>query len=401
TPMRLAVSFTNLGPYHLARLRALAAALHREGGELLVYETAGTERRYPWLTPRSEEPFTWTTLFPGRSVESVPASSCAEAISEALTRDLPDVVALCGYVRPECLSALEWSKRYRRLSVLMSESQRIDRPRVWWKEAIKRRRVQRFDAALVGGASHRDYLVELGLPIHRIALGYNAVDNLRYARLSERARTDLVARQSVPVRPYFLCVARFVPEKNLTTLVHAFARYRESADPHSAWDLALCGSGPDEAEVEHLIRSLGLSDAIHRPGFLQADELAVWYAFASGFVLPSVSEPWGLVVNEAAACGLPLLVSDRAGCAQTLVPDPPGTTGLRFDPWDVEAMTASLAWLSIVSPEERSRLGRCSASVVAQWGPDRFARGMVEAISLARQVPHPSRSAAPKRVVTP
>ncbi len=397
--MRLAVSFTNLGPYHLARLRALAAALHREGGDLLVYETAGTERRYPWLTPRSDEPFTWTTLFPGRAVESVPASSCGEAITQALARDLPDVVALCGYVRPECLSALEWSKRYRRPSVLMSESQRIDRPRMWWKEAIKRRRVQRFDAALVGGTSHRDYLVDLGLPVDRIALGYNAVDNLRYARLSQRARTDLVARARVPARPYFLCVARFVPEKNLTTLIHAFARYRESADPLSAWDLVLCGSGPEEAEIERTIRSLGLSDAIHRPGFLQADELAVWYAFASAFVLPSLSEPWGLVVNEAAACGLPLLVSERAGCARALVPDPPGNTGLRFDPTDVEAMTASLVWLSNLSPEERSRMGRFSASVVAQWGPDRFASGMVEAISLARQVSHSSRSAAPERVV--
>lgn len=393
--MRLAVSFTNLGPYHLARLRALASVLNREGGELLVYETAGTERRYPWLTARSNEPFTWTTLFPGRALESIPGSACGEAVKQVLSRDLPDAVAICGYVRPESIAALDWSRRHRRPSVLMSESQKVDRPRVWWKEAVKRRRVQKFRSALVGGPSHRDYLVELGIPADRIAMGYNAVDNLRYATRAQRARDSLIAREGLPARPYFLCVARFVAEKNLRTLIHSFSRYREVADPLSAWALVLCGSGPDEGAIEHDIRALGLSDAIHRPGFLQADDLAVWYAFASGFVLPSLSEPWGLVANEAAACGLPLLVSDRAGCAETLVPDPPGTTGLRFDPSDAEALAASLAWLSIVSPEDRARMGRCASDIVVRWGPDRFARGMMEAVSLAGSGQVASRAEVP------
>ncbi len=395
--MRLAVSFTNLGPYHLARLRALAVALHRDGGELVVLETAGSERRYPWLTSRSQEPFTWTTLFPGRALESIPASACGQAMKEALARHLPDAVAICGYVRPESLSALDWSRRHRRPAILMSESQKIDRPRVWWKETVKRRRVQKFDSALVGGPSHRDYLTELGMPLDRIALGYNAVDNLHYARSSERARGDLLARVNRPSRPYFLCVARFVPEKNLATLIHAYARYREASDPLSAWDLVLCGSGPDEAKIEHEIRSLDLASCIHRPGFLQADELAGWYAFASGFVLPSLSEPWGLVVNEAAACGLPLLVSERAGCAGTLVPDPPGTTGLRFDPSDVEALAASLAWLSILNPEDRLRMGRCAAECRCPVGP-RPVRPGHDRRNLARQArPAPCQVVRPER----
>jgi glycosyltransferase involved in cell wall biosynthesis len=307
-------------------------------------------------------------------------------------------VGICGYVRPESLSALGWAKRHRRPTVLMSESQKIDRPRVWWKEAVKRRRVRQCDSALVGGPSHRDYLVDLGLPADRIALGYNAVDNFRYARQAERARTSPGDQESLPGRPYFLCVARFVPEKNLLSLLRAFGRYREAAEPLSAWDLVLCGAGPDEGEIDRLVRELGLTESVHRPGFLQADELAGWYAFASGFLLPSVSEPWGLVANEAAACGLPLLVSERAGCAETLVPDPPGTTGLRFDPTDIEAMTGSMAWLSVLDAEERAAMGRRSSEVVAQWGPERFASGMVEALRLARSVRGRSQGAFRKAV---
>ena len=66
--------------------------------------------------------------------------------------------------------------------------------------------------------------------------------------------------------------------------------------------------------------------------------LSRWYAHAGAFVLPSLSEPWGLVVNEAASTGLPLLVSNRAGCAPTLVPEPEATTGAQFDPLDIEEM---------------------------------------------------------------
>lgn len=382
--MRLAVSFTNFGPYHLARLRALGTLLRAEGGELLAFETADTERKYPWQAERGEEPFRWITLFPGRSLETIPRAECAEAMRSALSREQPDAVGIVGYVRPESLAALGWSRRQGRPTVLMSESQAIDRPRVWWKEAIKRRRVRRFDAALVGGATHRDYLNALGMPDERIAFGYNAVDNARFARLADMARRDPESRSGLPERPFFLTAARFVPEKNLPALVRAFARFRESHPRGPAWDLVLCGSGPQEAEIAATIRSNGLTGRVHCPGFLQADALARWYAHASAFVLPSLSEPWGLVANEAAACGLPLLLTERAGCAGTLVPDPLGSTGLLFDPADEPAITAALAWAASLSDTERHAIGQQAAATVAAWGPERFARGTLQAVELAR-----------------
>ncbi len=384
--MRLAVSFTNLGPYHLARLRALGARLRHEGGELIAYETAGTEKKYPWKGERGAEPFRRVTLFPDLALEAIPAPACAAAMRKALGRDRPDALGIVGYVRPESLAALAWANRHARPAVLMSESQAVDRPRVWWKEAVKRRRVAKFDSALVGGPSHRDYLVELGMPRDRIALGYNAVDNARYADLAEAARRDPDSRAGLPDRPYFLAVARFVGEKNLPALVRAFARYRAPLPAHEGWDLVLCGDGPDRDRIEATARSQGVAHALHLPGFLQDDQLARWYAHASGFVLPSLSEPWGLVANEAAACGLPLLVSERCGCAATLVPDPPGSTGLLFDPTDTEAMAASLAWLALIPEADRRAMGRRAARTAASWGPDRFAEGTLEAVRLASRV---------------
>ena len=380
--MRLAVSFTNFGPYHLARLRALADALDDRGGELIAYETAGSERRYPWLRSVASEPFDWVTLFPDRTLEGLPRVSCRQAMREALDRDRPDALGIVGYARPESMAMLAWARSRGCPTVLMSESQEIDHPRVWWKEAVNRGRVSRFSSALVGGPRHADYLTHLGMPADRISYGYNAVDNERFARLAESARSSPGARTGLPDRPYFIAVSRFVREKNLRRLVEAFARYRRQAGG-GAWDLVLCGGGPDDAEIDSAVQASGVAESIHRPGFLQTEMLARWLAHASGFIHPSLMEPWGLVANEAASCRLPLLISDRAGCAETLVPDPPETTGRSFDPSSVTEIASALAWLAGVPEAERDAMGGRAASIVSQWGPDRFARGMIEALELA------------------
>jgi len=170
-------------------------------------------------------------------------------------------------------------------------------------------------------------------------------------------------------------------------LIEAFADYRNRPVSGRRWDLVLCGDGPQADLIKQAITRSGHPEAIHRPGFLQADALCRWYAHAAAFVLASLSEPWGLVVNEAASTGLPLLVSDRAGCAATLVPKPEGTTGAQFNPLDVEEIAHKLTWLSLLSQDERRAMGQRAVEVVSHWGPDRFAQGAVEAINLAVRAP--------------
>ena len=384
--MRLAVCFTNFGPYHLARLRALAIRLHARGSRLIAYEVAGCEQRYPWCRSRSEEPFEWVTLFPDRTLETITHGECSIAIKTYLDLYCPDAIGMAGYARPESIIAAKWARRRGLPSILMSESQKFDRPHIWWKEVIKRKRLKLFDAALVGGSRHRDYLVQLGMPSRRIALGYNAVDNNFFANNALHWRKVADGRAGLPQALYFLAVCRLVPEKNLIRLTKAFGCYRNQCSSHSAWHLVICGDGPSLSHLKQLILASSLASVIHLPGFLQADALPRWYAHAGAFVLPSVSEPWGLVANEAAASGLPLIVSTRAGCAPVLVPEPRGTTGSRFDPLDVNAMTAELAWMASLATEDRRAMGQRAAEIVSRWSPDRFAQGFLEALDLA-QVP--------------
>jgi glycosyltransferase involved in cell wall biosynthesis len=394
----LAVCFTNFGPYHLARLRALAARLEKRSDRLFAYEVAGREERYPWSPGREVESFTWVTLFPEGVLETIDRAACRRAIRQALERDQPDALGIAGYVRPESMAAARWAQLRNRPAILMSESQAIDRPSIWWKELVKRRRLRRFDAALVGGPPHRDYLIELGMPADQIVLGYNAVANDHFAAAADRWRRCAEERSGLPAAPYFLSVCRLVPEKNLVRLIAAFARYRRRGSPNALWELVICGSGPSAAEIESAVASSGCAHAIHLPGFLQADALARWHAHAGAFVLPSLSEPWGLVVNEAAACGLPLLVSRHAGCASTLVPEPDGTCGSRFDPLDIDELSAKFSWMAELPEADRQAMGRRAAETVSRWGPERFAGGFLEAVEragLKRAGPKARRVAAP------
>ncbi len=305
-------------------------------------------------------------------------------MTTALDRDHPDVIGSVGYVRPESMAAARWACLHGLPAILMSESQAIDRPHRWWKELIKQRRLHWFDAALVGGPTHRDYLTQLEMPASRIVLGYNAVDNAFFAENARMWRQQPNGRTGLPSAHYFLTVCRFVPEKNLVCLIKAFARYRAHCDRDVAWDLVLCGDGPLASQIEQVIAESRCPQAIHCPGFLQSDALPRWYAHAGAFVLPSVSEPWGLVVNEAAASGLPLLVSSLAGCAPVLVPQPDGMTGSQFDPFDVDAIAQKLTWIAALSDQDRCAMGKKAAETVSHWGPDRFAQGVLEAIDIAR-----------------
>src|SRR5258708_34594588 len=113
--------------------------------------------------------------------------------------------------------------------VVMCESSRQDEPRIWWKEAIKRRIAGLYSAALVGGQRHIDYLVELGMPRERIFTGYDVVDNEYFRQRAEEVRSqrsEVRQKYGLPEN-YFIASARFIPKKNLRRLIRAYSEHRQ------------------------------------------------------------------------------------------------------------------------------------------------------------------------------
>jgi glycosyltransferase involved in cell wall biosynthesis len=225
---------------------------------------------------------------------------------------------------------------------------------------------------------------ELGMPADRIFLGYDIIDNDYFEKGAKVAQHSGFSAST----PYILASARFIEKKNLPLLLRAYALYRKRAlalnDSDSVFDLVLLGDGAQRSELEKLRSELGLADCVQVPGFKQYEELPSYYAHAGAFIHASTTEQWGLVVNEAMASGLPVLVSNRCGCAADLVKD--GDNGWTFDPTNEEQMADLM--LRIASDETRRKeMGLKSREIIAEWGPDRFASGVKAAVEAALAAP--------------
>jgi glycosyltransferase involved in cell wall biosynthesis len=239
-----------------------------------------------------------------------------------------------------------------------------------------------FAAALVGGAPQAAYARELGIPEEAIFPGYDAVDNAYFAEQAARVR-DMAeverARLDLPVR-FFLGASRFIAKKNLPRLLEAYAAYRRRAGA-DAWHLVLLGDGALRSAIESRIAWPDLAGHVMLPGFRQYDELPAYYGLASAFVHASTTEQWGLVVNEAMASGLPVIVSERCGCVPDLVED--GVNGFTFDPYAVQALAALMQRVAAMTEERRAAMARAGQRIIANWGPERFADGLMQAVQAA------------------
>jgi len=359
--------------------------LNSAAGRLPVaaVELTSEDRTYAWDAVAAPE-LSRVTIFAGEDPDALARSLVARRIARNLEAIQPRAVAIPGWSEPFALAALRWCGDHGVPAVLMSESQAADGSRSWRTEAVKRRLVARFSAALVGGRPHREYLRELGMPEDRIFLGYDVVDNGHFARGAEQARADAAScrrRLGLP-ESYFLASSRFVEKKNLLRLLQAFARFRTLA-PRSEWKLVLLGDGPLKGEIVALANALSLSEDLLLPGFLQYEQLPAFYGLAAGFVHASTVEQWGLVVNEAMAASQPVLVSNRCGCAAELVRD--GVNGYTFDPLDAEALAGLMAKVAS-SGERRLGMGEASRRIVAEWPVERFAEGLEGAVRGAARV---------------
>jgi glycosyltransferase involved in cell wall biosynthesis len=260
----------------------------------------------------------------------------------------------------------------------MSETKEDDARRIWWKELVKRRRLRAASAALVGGQKQRDYLVKLGIARERIFFGYDVVDNAYFSRGASEARAKAgpIRRQHrLPERYFFVCT-RFLPRKNVDGLLRAYAAYRSKC--REPWDLVIAGSGTQQPALRRLEENLGVK-GVAWCGFIQYEQLPIYYGLASAFIHPATTEPWGLVVNEAAACGLPLLVSSTVGAGYELVVE--GENGWLFDPLDTNDLASTMTRMTEADAARIVTMGQAAAATAEQWSPQRFGIGLLNAIA--------------------
>jgi len=384
----VAILFYRFGPYHHARLKAAGSRM-----KVIGIEFSNVDPTYAWDLMEGADGFNRLTLFSGTAINELSARRIFSRVKEALDQLKPQVVAIPGWHDRCSLAALRWCGLHKIPVVVMSETTAWDAERSGWKEFLKRRVVKLCAAGLVGGRAHAEYLERLGIERSKIFLGYDVVDNEHFARGAEEVRSkqeEVREKQGLP-KQFFLASARFIEKKNLPRLLEAYARYRELAGKTETgkqkteiWDLVILGDGPLRETLNSQLSTLNLHDHVQLPGFKQYDELPIYYGLAKVFIHASIIEPWGLVVNEAMASGLPVLVSNRCGCAQDLVRE--GVNGFTFDPCNVEQLAELMLKISAIH-FPLSDFGLASRQIAESFGVSAFAEGMSGAVGQAMRKP--------------
>ena len=271
------------------------------------------------------------SLFEGISNEMFDAdkSGIDQWLVKAISSQRPDVIVLCGWIYPPYSRAVN-SPVLKKTPVVIG----MDSPwRGTFFQRLARFRLsalaRRASLVVTAGERSREYALRIGIPDSRIRMGYYGFDYQSFRTVAETrlAETGAWPRQ-------FLFVGRYVAQKDLSTLVRAYSAYRESVtDP---WGLTCCGTGPDESLLKGV---KGIVDV----GFIQPKELPQKFRSHGTFVLPSRFEPWGVVLAEAAASGLPLICSTACGAGVDLVRS--YYNGLLVAPQDVDALTRAMRWM--------------------------------------------------------
>jgi glycosyltransferase involved in cell wall biosynthesis len=261
----------------------------------------------------------------------------------------------------------------------------LGQKRAPWRNAVRtpllRAWYRAFDGFLAIGTANARYYRAMGVPDRKIFMAPYAVDNDRFIAAAQQTPGDRAAmRTRLGIRgaaPAILYAAKFQRRKRAADLMAAFQILRSEFQD---LNLVMVGSGEVERELRSMVAELRLEN-VSFPGFVNQAELPRVYAACDAFVLPSENEPWGLAVNEAMCAGLPVVVSQQAGCAEDLVED--GVNGATFKAGDVAGLAAALRPI-IADAGLRTRYGSASRAKIETWSYRECGKGLRDAIQAAR-----------------
>ena len=301
--------------------------------------------RHEWLDNRASTP------------DVSRATGCdTPDIGRVLRQGAFDACIVSGWYLKSYLQAIHACRRHRLPVLLRGDSHlRTPRPKVvaiakylpyrWFLNGV--------EGHLFVGTANLAYLAHFGVPADRLFFAPHFVDNDFFASRAATACADGSARairESAGAGSHttlFVFAAKLIDMKRPVDFIRAIAR---AAAVGAEVAGIVVGDGPLGADARAVASQLGAP--VSFLGFRNQTELPACFAASDAIVLPSDGrETWGLVVNEAMACGLPAIVSRAAGCADDLVEE--GTTGYRFDVGDVDQLSSAM--LAVHDRRERDR----------------------------------------------
>lgn len=374
---RVAIITEIIAPYRLPVFNALATNTSLEPHIVFLSETDPSLRE--WRVYSDEIRFPHDVLPNWRSRIAGYNVLVNWGLDQHLEKISPDIVICGGYSYLASWQTARWCDRHGVPLVLWSESTGHDaRRRYPTVEFLKQQFLRQCRAFVVPGRQAFDYLGSFGVSEEAIVTAPNAVDNDFFSDRAATARRNAVhyrARYDLPER-FFLYSGRLTKSKGVFDALDAYALL--APELRSEVGFVFAGDGVAKMDLQRRAKNI-YPGRVQFAGFVHREDLPAFYALADMLIFPTHSDTWGLVVNEALACGLPIITSSVAGCAADLVKH--GHNGIVVEAGATDQLASAMGLLAR-NPEMRTRYAGNSLEKIKRYSPQACAGGLAAVAEL-------------------
>ena len=366
--MRIAFIHTDFRIYWPARLQALYSFLQKKGIDMEVIEIAGVGSPYAFAGKTEHNDLPWHILFPTQKMEELKSKDIKTKLYELLDQIYPDVLIAGAIAFPSGALSVAWAMKHKKKVICFDDAKMEAVKRSGLVNFIKQQIYNGVYAMLYPSPDWMETGKFWGFKPEQLFYGIDVVDNSFWQNYTGQPPTD---------KKYFLAVGRQIPKKNFYHIVYSYKKYHDRYQLE-AIPLILVGEGPEHERIKQFVDKNRLKDSVTLLPFKSQEELKTIYYLSDSLLLSSSSETWGLVINEAMACGLPVIASDQCGATHTLVRD--GVNGYVFSLTDENNLFRKMCMYHELSPSEKESMRSQAIETIKEWGLPHFCQGCYEAI---------------------
>lgn len=370
--LNILILHNDLRVYWKRRLQFLHEFLKSKNISFTAIEIFGVGSPYHFDVSKGAE--SWSVcLFPATPENQLTKSEIKDAVFSKLTEINPDIIIAGSIAFYSGALGLRWAKQNNRKFIMFDDAKPSNVKRNLVVQGIKNLITSQVDALWLPSDEYdKEYEVLYSKKKFFYFYGYNCIDNQLFKLQGEKKVNN----------KKIVSVARLVPIKNYENLLKAWKFVEKNDD---AYELIIIGDGPALKELNSLVNTLNLK-RVRFLGTIDNDKLPQYLNEADAFILPSWSESWGLVVNEAMAAGLPVLLSNKINAANTLLKE--NNNGFSFIPGDVNDIQQKLIEFIHLSDPAKKEMSDNALKTISRMDYNNMGSELLKAISFLQSIPN-------------
>jgi len=349
--------------YWKGRLLFLHKFFEKVHIDFYAIEFFGKGSPYSFDTYENKENW-WTCLFPDKSYDEIPNNVIRKTFIDKIDEINPDVVIGSSIVFFAGALGIRWAKNHHKKFIMFDDAKPSQVKRSFLVRTIKNLIIHQVDGLWLPSADYDEAYRKLVPKTALLFHGYNCIDNelFRFKKKKEMNFTTIT------------CVARLVPIKNIDNLLKAWVIIEKN---HPDYKLAIIGDGPEFVSLNELTLNLGLKTIVFL-GAINNSDIPTYFYNSVAFVLPSLAESWGLVVNEAMAAGLPILISNKINARNALLQD--GVNGYDYEPLDIEDIGDKITKFIELDLQDKIKMSNGSLEIIDMMSYENMGDELLNAV---------------------